>query len=103
MDLALELHGRKFAFADAVAAACGLARSPLGPIRAHTLGRILLQRAIREVVVAGKTDNGSLSKYHSTAQASLIDESDHYNRRKREIREVRGGMALVNPPAPNRQ
>jgi 2-dehydropantoate 2-reductase len=41
---------RKFAFIASMAATCGLARSPLGSIRATPLGRLLLERAIREVV-----------------------------------------------------
>jgi 2-dehydropantoate 2-reductase len=45
---------RKFAFIASVAATCGLARSPLGPIRATPLGRLLLERAIREVVTVAR-------------------------------------------------
>src|SRR5262249_7653375 len=45
---------RKFAFLAPVAAACGLARSPIGPIRATPLGRILLERGIREVITVGR-------------------------------------------------
>ena len=45
---------RKFAFLAPVAAACGLTRSAIGPIRAAPLGRLLLERAIREVLVVGR-------------------------------------------------
>jgi 2-dehydropantoate 2-reductase len=48
-DIRLDLW-RKFAFLAPVAAACGLTRSPIGPIRANPFGRLLLQRAIAEVV-----------------------------------------------------
>src|SRR3989449_10788717 len=41
---------QKFVFLAALAAACGLARSPIGPLRAAPLGRRLLQRAIEEIV-----------------------------------------------------
>ena len=39
---------RKFAFLAPVAAVCGLARSAIGPVRSTELGRVLLERAIRE-------------------------------------------------------
>ena len=40
----------KFVFIASMAASCGLARSPIGPVREAPLGRRLLQRAIQEVV-----------------------------------------------------
>lgn len=40
---------RKFAFISSVAAACGLARAPIGPIRRAPLGTLLIERAVREV------------------------------------------------------
>jgi 2-dehydropantoate 2-reductase len=40
----------KFVFIAAMAAACGLARSPVGPLRETPLGRRLLQRAVQEVI-----------------------------------------------------
>lgn len=45
---------RKFAFIASVAAACGLARAPIGAVRATALGRLMLERAIREVVTVGQ-------------------------------------------------
>lgn len=45
---------RKFAFLAPVAAACGLARSPIGPVRATPLGRLLLERGILEVIAVGQ-------------------------------------------------
>ena len=45
---------RKFAFIASLAAACGLARSPVGTLRATPLGRLLVERAIREVVTVGR-------------------------------------------------
>ena len=40
---------RKFAFISSMAAACGLARAPVGPVRNAPLGRLLIERAVREV------------------------------------------------------
>jgi 2-dehydropantoate 2-reductase len=45
---------RKFAFIAPVAAACGLSRTPIGPLRATSLGRLLLERGIREVIAVGR-------------------------------------------------
>jgi 2-dehydropantoate 2-reductase len=45
---------RKFAFLASVAAVCGLTRSAIGAIRSTSLGRLLLERAIREVVAVGR-------------------------------------------------
>ena len=53
---------RKFAFLAPVAAACGLARSPIGPIRATPLGRLLLERGILEVIAVGRAHGISLSE-----------------------------------------
>jgi 2-dehydropantoate 2-reductase len=41
---------RKFAFIASMAAACGLSRTPIGPLRATPLGRLLIERAVREVI-----------------------------------------------------
>jgi 2-dehydropantoate 2-reductase len=46
---------QKFVFITALAAACGLARSPVGPLRADPLGRRLLERAISEVVAVARS------------------------------------------------
>jgi 2-dehydropantoate 2-reductase len=45
---------QKFVFIAALAAACGLARSPVGPLRADPLGRRLFERAISEVVAVAR-------------------------------------------------
>jgi len=47
-DITLDLW-RKLAFISSMAAACGLARSPIGPVRRAPLGRLLIERAVREV------------------------------------------------------
>src|SRR5207249_11952124 len=46
---------QKFGFITTLAAACGLARSPVGPLRGDPLGRRLLERAIREVVAVARS------------------------------------------------
>jgi 2-dehydropantoate 2-reductase len=53
---------RKFAFLAPLAAACGLARSPIGRVRATPLGRLLLERGIREVVAVGRARGISLDE-----------------------------------------
>jgi len=41
---------RKFAFISTMAAVCGLARSPIGPVREAPLGNLMIERALREVI-----------------------------------------------------
>ena len=48
-DISADLW-RKFAFIASMAAACGLARAPIGPVREAPLGKLLLERAVREVL-----------------------------------------------------
>jgi 2-dehydropantoate 2-reductase len=45
---------RKFGFIAAMAAACGLARAPVGPVRAAPFGRLLFERAVAEVLLVGR-------------------------------------------------
>jgi 2-dehydropantoate 2-reductase len=45
---------RKLAFIAPLAAVCGLARRPVGPVRAAPLGREVFERAAREVVAVGR-------------------------------------------------
>ncbi|HET7442146.1 MAG TPA: ketopantoate reductase C-terminal domain-containing protein, partial [Terriglobales bacterium] len=52
-DIQVEIW-RKFAFIAFMAAACGLARAPVGAVRAAPLGVLMIQRAIREVVNVGR-------------------------------------------------
>jgi 2-dehydropantoate 2-reductase len=51
-DISAEIW-RKFAFIASMAAACGLARAPVGAVRATPLGPLMLERLIREVVTVG--------------------------------------------------
>lgn len=52
-DIAVDIW-RKFAFITAMTAACGLARSPVGPIRETPLGHLLIERAVGEVVAVAR-------------------------------------------------
>ncbi len=47
-DITVDLW-RKFLFLASMAAACGLARAPIGPVRTAPLGRRLLERAVAEI------------------------------------------------------
>jgi 2-dehydropantoate 2-reductase len=48
-DIAADLW-RKLAFIATMSAACGLARSAVGPVRRAPLGQLLIERALREVL-----------------------------------------------------
>lgn len=52
-DIAADLW-RKLAFIASMAAACGLARAPVGAVREAPYGRLLFQRAIEEVFAVAK-------------------------------------------------
>ena len=45
---------QKFVFIVTLAAVCGIARSALGPVRAHPLGRRTMERALAEAVAVGR-------------------------------------------------
>ncbi len=45
---------RKFLFITTMAAACGLARAPIGPVREAPFGPLLLERAAGEVAAVGR-------------------------------------------------
>ncbi len=52
-DITLDLW-RKLVFIASASAACGLARSSIGPVRDAPLGPLLIERAVREVVAVGR-------------------------------------------------
>jgi 2-dehydropantoate 2-reductase len=64
---------QKFVFIAALAAACGLARSPVGPLRTGRLGRRLLDRAIAEVVAVARARGIPLPDDEATRVSRLID------------------------------
>jgi 2-dehydropantoate 2-reductase len=53
---------RKFNMLCAMAAACGLARSSVGWIRDHPLGRLLVERAIGEITAVGRAKGVALAE-----------------------------------------
>lgn len=46
---------QKFIFLVSVSAACGLARSPIGPLRDNAFGRRLIERAVREALTVARS------------------------------------------------
>jgi len=64
---------RKFAFIASMAAACGLARSSIGPLRATPLGHLLIERAVREVVTVARARNVALADDEAERTIKTID------------------------------
>ncbi|HSU82228.1 MAG TPA: 2-dehydropantoate 2-reductase [Thermoanaerobaculia bacterium] len=52
-DITVDLW-RKLAFISTMSAACGLARTSIGPVRAAPLGNLLIERALREVTAVAR-------------------------------------------------
>ena len=71
-DIELELW-QKFVFIAALAASCGLARSPVGPLREQPLGRRLLQRAVQEVVDVARARGIALAADEAAQTIGAID------------------------------
>src|SRR2546423_13994013 len=64
---------QKFVFLASVAAACGLARSTIGRLRAAPLGRRLLQRAIEEIVAVAPARGICLPEEEVARVLGVID------------------------------
>src|SRR6266851_3676041 len=64
---------QKFVFISALAAACGLARSPIGSLRTSVLGRRLLERAVSEVIQVGQARGIPLPPNEAARVLALID------------------------------
>ncbi len=64
---------RKLAFIATMAAACGLARSPIGPIRATPLGRLLIERSVHEVVAVARARGVALAADEEGKVVGVID------------------------------
>jgi 2-dehydropantoate 2-reductase len=64
---------RKFAFIATMAAACGLARSPVGPLRATPLGHLLLERAVGEVVAVARARGVAVDADEEAKVVKVID------------------------------
>ncbi|MFL5529837.1 MAG: ketopantoate reductase family protein [Gemmatimonadaceae bacterium] len=63
----------KFVFIAAIAASCGLARTPIGPLRDRPLGRRLLQRAVQEVVDVARARGIPLAADETARLIGAID------------------------------
>ena len=64
---------RKFAFITSTAAACGLARAPIGPVREARYGRLLLERAVKEVLAVARARGLRLDDAEASKILSFID------------------------------
>jgi 2-dehydropantoate 2-reductase len=64
---------QKFVFLVAIAAACGLARSALGPLRERPRGRRLLQRAVQEAVDVARARGIPLAQNETAQVVAAID------------------------------
>jgi 2-dehydropantoate 2-reductase len=64
---------RKFAFIASMAAACGLSRTAIGPLRATKLGYLLIERAVREVVSVARARKVALADDEVERTMKLIE------------------------------
>ena len=64
---------RKFAFIATMSAACGLARSSVGPIRNAPLGRLLIERALREVLAVARARGVALTGNEEAEILRFVD------------------------------
>jgi len=64
---------RKFAFIASMAAACGLSRTAIGPLRATKLGHLLIERAVREVIKVARARKVALAEDEAERTMKIID------------------------------
>jgi len=64
---------RKFAFISSVAAACGLARGPIGAVRDAPFGKLLLERAVREAMAVARARGLRLDDDEESKILAFID------------------------------
>jgi 2-dehydropantoate 2-reductase len=64
---------RKFAFIASMAAACGLSRTAIGPLRATPLGHLLIERAVREVISVARARKVALADDEAERTIKTID------------------------------
>jgi 2-dehydropantoate 2-reductase len=64
---------RKLAFIATMSAACGLARSPVGPVREAPLGRLLIERALREVLDVARARGVAVTSDDEARILAFID------------------------------
>ena len=63
---------QKFVFITAMAAVCGLSRTPIGPVREARGGRRLIERAVAEVVAVGRARGVPLPDDEAPRTAAYI-------------------------------
>jgi 2-dehydropantoate 2-reductase len=71
-DITVDLW-RKFVFIASMATVCGLARSPVGPIRSDPLGRLMIERAIREGIAVARALGVDLGESEETRAMGFVD------------------------------
>ena len=71
-DISADLW-RKFAFIASMAAACGLARGPIGIVRDAPFGKLLLERAVREVLAVARARGLRLADDEESKILAFID------------------------------
>lgn len=64
---------RKFVFIASMATVCGLARSHVGPIRSDALGRLMIERALREGIAVAHALGVDLGASEETRAMSFVD------------------------------
>jgi 2-dehydropantoate 2-reductase len=64
---------RKFAFIATMAAACGLARSAVGPLRRTPLGHLLIERSVAEVVALARARGVAVDADEEEKVVKIID------------------------------
>lgn len=70
-DITTELW-RKFVFLVALSAACGLSRTPIGPLRRTEEGERLLERAVREAALVARARGAALDDVEERRVLDLI-------------------------------
>ncbi len=64
---------RKFAFIATMSAACGLARASVGPVRNAPLGRLLIERALREVLDVARARGVAIADDDEAKMLAFVD------------------------------
>jgi 2-dehydropantoate 2-reductase len=64
---------RKLAFIATMAAACGLSRAPIGPVRNAPMGRLLIERALREVLAVARARGVALTGNEETEILRFVE------------------------------
>ncbi len=71
-DVVTELW-RKFVFLVALSAGCGLSRTAIGPLRSTPLGKLLLERAVREAILVARERGARVADDEDGRVLALIE------------------------------